>query len=325
MEALTLVLPVVAFVAAVGLVLAVYNLLTADREVIQQRLAGYGATTGRTYTPSATGSTILKDREFSGIPFIQSVLSGRSFADGIAMDLAAAAVPLRVGEYLLIRWICALGLAAFTLMLGLVWLFAIPVAAVGFYLPKFYVGHRQQQRLRKFEDQLTDALVMMSNALKSGSSFLQAIDMVAHELPAPINEEFAQIVAEVGVGAPLEEALTNLTKRIKSYDLYLVVTAILVQRQTGGNLSEILDNIAYTIRERNRLLRHVQVLTAQQRFSAIIVGSLPLFILLVLSLLSPSYHQPFLEVPAGRIMLGVAAFFEIVGFYVMRRVARIEV
>src|SRR5579884_618264 len=279
METLTLILPVVAFLAAVGLVLAVSNLFGAEREVLQERLAGYGATSARSASYTPTGSTILKEREFSGIPIIQGILGASSFAERMAVDLTAAGVPLRVGEYLLIRWICALGLAALALLAGLVWVFAIPVAIVGFYLPKFYIGRRQQQRLRKFEDQLTDALVMMSNALKSGSSFLQAIDMVARELPAPICEEFAQIVAEVGVGAPLDDALTNLTKRIKSYDLYLVVTAILVQRQTGGNLSEVLDNIAYTIRERNRLLRQVQVLTAQQRFSAMIVGFLPLFIL----------------------------------------------
>ena len=325
METLTLVLPVVAFLAAMALVLAVSGLFAGEREVLRERLAGYGTASVRSMSVSPTGSTILKDRDYGGIPILRGFLNASSFAEKAAVELTAAGVPLRVGEYLLIRWFCGLGLAALAIIFGLIWIFAVPVAVVGFYIPKFYISRRQQQRLRKFEDGLIDALTMMANALRSGSSFLQAIDLVAHELPAPISEEFSQVVAEVGVGATIDEALTNLTKRIKSYDLYLVVTAILVQRQTGGNLSEVLENIAYTIRERNRLLRQVQVLTAQQRFSSMIVGLMPLAILVILSLISPSYHRPFLEVPVGRVMLGIAAVLELLGFYVLRRVAQIEV
>jgi len=235
MDTLGLVLPLVAFLAAMGLVLAVTNLFGAEREVLQERLTGYGQPTGHTMAIGGTGSTILKEREFSGIPLVQSLLSGSSFADQWAVDLVAAGLPLRVGEYLLLRWISAIAFAAVALLAGLPSLFAIPAAVLGFYVPKFYVGFKQQQRVGKFNDQLVDALSMMANALKSGSSFLQAIDLVARELPAPVSEEFGQVVAEVSVGAGLDEALTNLTKRIKSYDLYLVVTAMIIQRQTGGS------------------------------------------------------------------------------------------
>lgn len=326
METLTLVLPVIAFLAAVGLVLAVSNLFGAEREAIQGRLEAYGGTsTGRVISMGGSNASVLKDRQFSGIPVIQSVLSGSSFADGMAIDLLAAAVPLRVGEYLLIRWVSAMVLAAATLLLGFPWILAIPFGVLGFFVPKFYIQMLQARRLRKFDDQLVDALSMMANALKSGSSFLQAIDLVAKELPAPISEEFGQVVAEVSVGAGLDEALTNLSKRIKSYDLYLIVTAMLIQRQTGGNLSEVLENIAYTIRERMRLLRQVQVLTAQQRLSAIVVGLLPVFLLVALMILSPGYHRPFLEAAIGKIMLGVAFFLQVVGFIIMNRLARIDV
>ncbi|HVC34460.1 MAG TPA: type II secretion system F family protein [Chloroflexota bacterium] len=325
MDTLGLVLPLVAFLAAMGLVLAVTNLFGAEREVLQERLTGYGQPTGHTMAIGGTGSTILKEREFSGIPLVQSLLSGSSFADQWAVDLVAAGLPLRVGEYLLLRWISAIAFAAVALLAGLPSLFAIPAAVLGFYVPKFYVGFKQQQRVGKFNDQLVDALSMMANALKSGSSFLQAIDLVARELPAPVSEEFGQVVAEVSVGAGLDEALTNLTKRIKSYDLYLVVTAMIIQRQTGGNLAEVLENIAYTIRERMRLLRQVQVLTAQQRLSAIVVALLPLFLLIVLSLTTPSYHGPFLASTLGRIMLAVAFVFQVLGFVVMNRLAQIDV
>lgn len=325
METLGLVLPIVAFLAAMGLVLAIYNMFGADRNSIEDRLSGYGQETGHTVGTSANASSILKQREFSGIPLVQSVLSGSAYAEKWAVDLVSAGIPLRVGEYLLLRWIVAIGAGAIVILAGLTWLIAIPVAILGFYVPKFYVVWRQQQRVSKFNDQLVDALTMMANALRSGSSFLQAIDLVAHELPAPVNEEFGQVVAEVSVGAGLDEALGNLTKRIKSYDLYLVVTAMIIQRQTGGNLSEVLENIAYTIRERLRLLRQVQVLTAQQRLSAIIVGLLPLFLLIALSIITPSYHRPFIEATLGRIMLGVAFVFQVLGFVVMNRLAKIDV
>jgi tight adherence protein B len=325
METLGLVLPIVAFLAAVGLVLAVYNMFGAERNTLQERLSGYGQETGIPVGTSANAGTILKQRELSGIPVVQSILSGSSYAEKWAVDLVAAGIPLRVGEYLLMRWLVAIGAGAIVVLAGLTWLVAIPVAILGFYIPKMYVVWRQQQRVNKFNDQLVDALTMMANALRSGSSFLQAIDLVARELPAPVSEEFGQVVAEVSVGAGLDEALSNLTKRIKSYDLYLVVTAMIIQRQTGGNLSEVLENIAYTIRERLRLLRQVQVLTAQQRLSAIIVGLLPLFLLLALSLITPSYHRPFLEATLGRIMLGVAFVFQVLGFVVMNRLAKIDV
>ncbi len=325
METLGLVLPIVAFLAAVGLVLAVYNMFGAERDTLQERLSGYGQETGVSFGTSTNAGTILKQRELSGIPLFQSILSGSSYAEKWAVDLVAAGIPLRVGEYLLLRWLVAIGAGAVIVLAGLTWLIAIPVAILGFYVPKMYVVWRQQQRVNKFNDQLVDALTMMANALRSGSSFLQAIDLVARELPAPVSEEFGQVVAEVSVGAGLDEALGNLTKRIKSYDLYLVVTAMIIQRQTGGNLSEVLENIAYTIRERLRLLRQVQVLTAQQRLSAIIVGLLPLFLLLVLSLITPSYHRPFLEATLGRLMLGVAFAFQVLGFVVMNRLAKIDV
>lgn len=325
MEALSLLLPLVAFVAAVGLVLAIYGIFTADRQVLQERLAGYSHAGTQASVATSSGTSILKQRRFSDIPLVQSLLSERSFADGMAADLAAAGVPLRVGEYLMIRWLSALVLGAAVIFAGLSWLIALPVGVVGFFLPKFYIRRRQQRRVMQFNDQLVDALTMMSNALKSGSSFLQAIDLVAHELPAPIGEEFSQVIAETNVGAPLDEALQNLSRRINSYDLYLVVTAMLVQRQTGGNLAEVLENIAHTIRERMRLLRQVQVLTSEERFSAIVVGLLPLFVLVVLALVSPSYHRPALEQPLGRMILAVGFGLQLVGFLVMRRLTQIDV
>jgi tight adherence protein B len=205
------------------------------------------------------------------------------------------------------------------------WILAIPIGFIGFYLPKFYVKRLQKKRVNTFNDQLVDGLSMMANALRSGSSFLQSLDLVGRELPAPIGEEFTQVVAEVGVGMPIDDALRGLTERVKSYDLYLCVTAMVVQRQTGGNLAEVLENISNIIRERIKLLRQVEVMSAEERFSAMIVGLIPVLILVILMFLNPNYHGPFLETTIGKVIFGVAGTLQLLGFWLMQKVAQIDV
>ena len=322
MEALSFLIPLVVFGGVTTLTLAVYRHFTPDQTALQQRLAGYNRSVPAVPT---TGVTVLKEHRASGIPILQSLLGGRSLATRIAADLRAAGLPLRPGEYLLIRWILTLALALGAWLLSQSIIPALGGAVAGFFLPRLYVGRKQSARIDRFNDQLVDGLNMMSNALRSGASFPQSLDLVAHELPSPIAEEFGQVVAEVSIGSPMDEALENLINRVKSYDLFLVVTAMLVQRQTGGNLAEILENIGETIRERIKLLRQVEVLTAQERFSGIIVGLMPVFLLGALAILSPAYHGPFLETQLGRILFGVAAVFQITGFIVMNRVSKIEV
>jgi tight adherence protein B len=329
MEGVSLLIPGLAFVSAlaIGLLLArtAGLLATARRRDLQRRVLEHTESAGNAGSSVEVTSSILKERSFSAIPTLQRALSTTGFADRLAVDLAAARLPLRVGEYLLIRWAFALLFVVGFSRLGMPWILAVPPGILGFYLPRLYVGRRKQQRLQRFNDQIVDALTMIANSMRSGTSFLQAFDLVAHELPAPISEEFGQVVVEVGVGASIEEALENLTKRIDSYDLYLVVSAILVQRQAGGKLAEVLDQISTTVRERVRLLRQVQVLTAQERASAILVGALPIIILIILLVVNPTYHGPFLATSVGRLVMGVGFLFELFGFLVMNRLARIDV
>jgi tight adherence protein B len=324
METVTLVLPVVAFLAVMAGALLVIGALAPSPDPVRQRLAGYGLEEAPVRTVSSEVA-ILRQRRLSTIPLLQDLLSGSRLAERWAAELAAAAVPLRVGEYLLLRWFAAVGMVLLGVVLDLPIFIVVAGGLFGFWLPKLFIRRRQQQRLQRIGDQLVDALSMMANSLKSGASALQAIDLVAHELPPPISEEFAQVVAEVSVGATLDDALANLARRVPSYDLYMVVTAMQIQRQTGGNLAEVLERVAHTLRERARLLREVQVRTAQQRFSALIVGLLPLAMLLILSVMSPGYHRPFIEHPIGRIILGVGFVFQVTGFLVMRRLARIDI
>jgi tight adherence protein B len=194
----------------------------------------------------------------------------------------------------------------------------LPVGLFGFFLRRFWVSRRKQQRLAKFNETRVDAL-------KSGSSFLQALDLVSRELIPPWSEEFARVVAEIGIGTPVDDGLLARSRRVPSYDLYLTVTATLVQRQTGGNLAEVLQSISHTIRERFRLLRQVQVLMAQERISAIVVAALPVVGLIGISLISPSYMKPKFEIFTGHVMFGAAFAFEVVGFVAMGQVAKIDV
>lgn len=197
-------------------------------------------------------------------------------------------------------------------------------AAAGAILPPAYVHRRTQMRLRAFQNQLADALTLAANGLRSGYSFLQALDVVGAELPPPAGEEFAQVVRETRVGIPLEDALANLLERVPSADLDLMVTAVLIQRQVGGNLAYIFDRISETIRERVRLQGQMRAITAQGRLSGWIVGLLPPALGAVLFIVNPRYIAPLFSEPAGRAILGVALFFELLGAWVIRRLVRVE-
>ncbi len=315
--------PLAAFLMVSLSVWGIYALVTAERAMVRERLGKYGA--AATVFRPGRASPFLRDRSFSSISLLNSLLGWRNYGDRVALELARAAVPLRVAEYLLIRWLIACGLFIVAYAFRVQWFLALPLAVLGFFLPKLYVGQRERARIRLLEDQLVDALTMMANALRSGSSFLQAMELVARELPAPISAEFAQVVAEVGVGATTEKALIDLSQRVRSYDVYMMVTAMNIQRTVGGNLAEVLDKIAHTIRERLRLLREVQVKTSEERLSAYILIALPTFMLVALLMVNRNYMQPLVDEASGRMMLVAAFIMQVIGYLIMRRIADIKV
>ncbi len=324
----TLLAPVAAFFAIALLIYAVVGIWGSERRLIASRLARHAVASRTAAGGSAVataGAELLLSTEYSSFESFDRLLKRSSYSERIALDLSRAAVPLRVGEYLFIRWISALGLYGVSLtMLRLNAVVCVVLAVVGYFLPRLYVSRKEASRIKAFEGQLVDGLVMMSNSMKSGSSFLQAIDLVAHEQPAPICQEFSRVVAEANVGASAENSLLDLSLRVRSYDLYLVVTAMLVQREVGGNLSEVLENIAHTIRERQRILNQVRVETAETRLSGYIIGVLPIFMLVVLMMINPDYAST-LTTGTGQFFLIVAAIMETIGFYVIHRIVSIEV
>ena len=173
--------------------------------------------------------------------------------------------------------------------------------------------------------ELGDMLTMVANALRAGFSFMQAFELIAREMDAPIGREVQKIVNEVNVGATLDTALENMQKRVESPDFELVVTAVLIQRQVGGNLAQILDTISGTIQERIRMRREVMALTAQGRMSGVVLALLPIALGAFLCTVSPDYMRPLFEETTGRIAIGVAIVMEIIGYVVIRKIVDIKV
>jgi len=257
---------------------------------------------------------------------VDKAIAGRGFADRIATQLARADVKLTPGEYIILNITSILGFFLIGYLLFHKSLFmAIGAAVLGFYAPGIYLKIQQQRRLQAFNNQLGDAINLLANSLRSGYSLLQSIETVARELPSPISEEFARVVREIGLGLSNEQAMNNMLRRIQSDDLDLMITAINVQHEVGGNLAEILEIIGFTIRERVRIKGEIRVLTAQGMISGYIISLLPIILGLILYAMNPDYIAAMFQQVCGWIMIGVAVTGIITGFIAIQKIVRIEV
>lgn len=244
--------------------------------------------------------------------------------DSITNELFMANIMMRPEEFIFL-WLILIFVPG-----GLVALLngdAIPsffLIILGTVLPPVYVRNLKRKRVTKFENQLGDALAIISNCLRSGLTFQQAMGSISKDMPDPIAQEFARTLREIQYGNSVEKALTNMSERLKSPDLILTVSAILIQRQVGGNLAEILDNISETIKERLKIKNEIKVLTATGRISGIIIGMLPIALGVMLLLLNPDYIKVFFTTPAGNMMLGAAVVFEAIGFVLVKKIITIK-
>jgi tight adherence protein B len=251
------------------------------------------------------------------------------WAQTTARKLAQADLKLTVTEFLLIKiFVVAIGFM-FGQFLGrgagaLSILTALIFAGVGYFIPDWYVKFRQGKRMNAFNDQLGDTITLLANSLRSGYSFLQSMEMVARESPPPMGIEFRRVIREVGLGLSTQDALNNLVKRMPSEDLDLMITAVNIQQEVGGNLAVILDTIGHTIRERVRIKGEIRTLTAMGRISGYIISGLPLFLGIVITLINPKYmasmfNLPWLCMPiCGGIMV-------VIGFLVIQKIVTIDV
>lgn len=200
----------------------------------------------------------------------------------------------------------------------------VALVVLGSSLPVLFVQFSKDKSLRQFDKQLPDALDVLCNCVKAGFSFQSAIDSIAHEMPDPIAREFKRVSRECHYGISLEESLNNLITRSQNRDLALIVSAVLIQRQVGGNLAQVLSGIADTIRQRMKLRGDIKVLTSSGVMSGTIVGLMPVFLLLVLMLLNPEYVEIMFSTPTGRMLLALALVMECLGFFFVRKIVNIK-
>lgn len=271
-----------------------------------------------------------KTKEFrSGINIIAKGIKGLKFLDGykksVQLQLNRAHLLLKAEEYITFGLIIFFvsGLLAFSLTKYIPT--AVLIGVIGWFIPKIILRSKIKNRIKNLNDQLGDAIVLISNSLKAGYSFFQAIDIVGKEMTGPIAEEFLLLQKEINLGLPVERAFENLVKRVSSDDLELVITAVLIQRQIGGNLAEVLDNISSTIRDRVKIKGEVRTITAQGRMSGLIISLLPLILGLLIYLINPEHISVLFTSQIGIAIIIFSVFMELIGIYFISRIVKIEV
>lgn len=337
---LTLLLIIVGAAATVAVGgFGLYQLATRRRTILADRV--------RNYAGIEAQAALAADDELqklSPISRIVRTLAGRGYISRIEDSLTRADVPLRVSEYILIRWVLAgaglliglygSGQVLHGALLAMSRLIAVALAVAGFFAPAVFLWVKQNQRRAKFVRQLADALMLLTNSLRSGYSFLKGLELVAKEMEDPISKELSRTLREVNLGATIDEALTNLGRRVNSPDLDIVISAFLVQKEVGGNLTEIMQKVAETIRERLKIQGDIKVLTAQGRLSGMIVGALPFFVFFFIFIKNPSYFGVLLEdpkkhlfgfdVPLGVMLFAAAVVMQAIGGYLIYKIVSIK-
>jgi tight adherence protein B len=307
------------------LIVGVVVTISGERSLVEDRLGQFVDDEQAKEAQEEASRSIVTD-------WVNRRVASSSRGDRIARELARADIKFKVAEYYALVFISTLGGGVIAYLLQSHPVSFLLGAIGGFFAPRFYVKRQQAIRIRKFDDQLGDMLNLMTNGLRAGYSTNQAMEAVSRELPTPISDEFRRVVQEMQIGIPMEKALENLLRRIPSEDLDFVVTAINVQREVGGNLSEILDTISFTIRERVRIKGEIRVMTANVRASGGILSLIPVGLALALWFLSPEYIGEFFAengiIPqplCGLIAVAVVVGLILAGYFVMMKIADIEV
>ncbi len=326
--------PLILLVAVAG-VLMVFGagaaLIVGSRSEVDERMERYVASGG----PAAAA---VEERPVLKRPAVgdrlDKAIGERGFTRGIRNRIAKSDVKLRVSEYIALRVFFAmlLGFAGYFIFDNIL-IFGLIGALLGSFIPPIYLNFAARRRMRAFEDQLSQTLNLWVNALRSGYSVLQAMEAIATELPPPVSVEFERVVQEVRLGLSVPQALANMLRRVPSEDLDLVITAVNIQREVGGNLAEVLDTISFTIRERIRIKGEIRTLTAQGRLSGWIISLLPIALAFVLLAINADYmsqlwvrEDPMVgPIPCGWVVIAVGLVMMAIGIYVIQRIVDIEV
>ena len=314
--------------AIVLAMLGLYNATASPRSSMERRLGRMlGETLGDDFITGAAAEGLRQKRSGS-IPIIGNLIQGKSWTQSLAEDLDRADIKLNVSEFVALRLFLSFILVVlpFIFLSGILsFIVAIALGFLGYMLPKMWLGRAKSKRISKLDSQLPDALTMMSNSLKAGFGLMQSLELVSRELDHPIATDMRRTLQEIQVGSTTEEALLNFSTRSGSADLDIVVTAMLVQQSTGGNLAEILENVGHTMRERIRIRGEIKTLTTQGVMTGFIIGGLPVFIGGAVTFMNPGYIEPLFTTLIGNAMIAVAVVLETIGILVIKKIMAIEV
>jgi tight adherence protein B len=309
------------FLGTVLLIFAAYVLVNRRRlmaaEVLRERLSPF-APAGPT-----GGATILKDVRASQLAPLERMLAGKTFTESLRRELERAGSKMSVGEFVLLTVV----LAMVGLMIGQrIGLLAAPLcAALVGALPLVHLRRKQRARLKKFEEQLPEAVDMLVNAMKSGYSLQAAMKFVGEEMGTPLGPEFTRLYDEQRLGMEVRNALLNLQDRIDTLDCKMFVTALLIQRETGGNLAEVLTNLATLMRERVAIRGKIDSLTAEPRMSAVVLGLLPVVLFAIVFTLNRNYLHPLWTTQTGRVLSIYGIISVVMGYAVLRKIGQIDI
>jgi len=313
-----------AFLAVVLLVWGAYRYLSQGPDETERRVRARMQALGHGGEPVALPS-LLRDEHLSEIPTFDRALHRFGIARRLELLLKQADMKMKVGVLILLMLVlAALGFVVVNWITGHL-LLALATAFLLGAIPIFHVKRKKAVRIRRFEQNFPDALDLFVNALRAGYAFSGAMSMVAEEAPPAVGKEFAIAFEEHELGMETKDCLLNMVERVDSLDLKLFVTAIIIQRETGGNLAEVLDKISYVIRERFRILGEVRAYSAQGRFSGLVLGLLPIIMAVIFTIMVPDYMVVLITDPMGKILLGAAVILQILGFVTIRRIVNVRV
>ncbi len=254
---------------------------------------------------------------------------GSAWAERTRSQLERAGLALKLHEYVALRVLLALVAFVVVLALGnghaLAFLLGIVAGVIGYMLPAFYVRTRIARQMRKFNDQLADMLTMVANSLRAGFGLLQGLDLAAEQSQPPMSTELHHLLRDTRMGASIETALESMGERVGSYDLDVIITAILIQRSVGSNLSEVLEKVAHTIRERARIQGEINTLTAQKKLSGVVIGLMPPAVVVMMLTVNFDYMSVLFTDPFGRFLLAVAIALDIAGILIIKRIVSIDI
>jgi len=268
---------------------------------------------------------LLRDEMMSRIPAFDTLLRRSERVTVLQEMLSQGDVNVRAGNFLIFCLLAAVVFGVAFMVAGGSVLFGWAGLVLGFFIPYAYASHRRAKRFQRFEEKFPEAIDTLARAVRAGHAFTTALEMIANEISEPVAGEFRQLFEEQKFGLPVRDALLNLAARIPLVDVKFFVTAVMLQRETGGNLAEILDNLSYVIRERFKILRQVRVHTAQGRLTMVLLMALPPTIVVAMLTLNPSFIRPLFTDPLGHILIVAGIVLQTIGYFFIRRIIRIQV